>query len=193
VEAMKKGTMPLSMILVIIVILYFGWPGIRKWWKEAAQKSNTSQSALKPEPPQEQPVEADLPLDSKDAAVACGKVLKLDGPGFMKLNTIPRLSRLVSDGGFADEELKNMASAKDLEDMAFRSYALAYLTWEKPAQVSRASFDKMVIDAVGSMDKSKLSSAEQTGLDAFMVKFKRMMLRAFDLGRHDARISPCPS
>jgi hypothetical protein len=85
VEAVKKGTMLLLVILGTIVILYFAWPGIRNWWKEVRLKSNTSQSNLKPEPQQAQPVDADLPLNSKDAAVACGKTLKLKEATFTKL------------------------------------------------------------------------------------------------------------
>lgn len=178
---------------ILVLILYFAGPDIQKWWKEDVLKPSTAHSVLKPEPPQAQPVEADLPLDSKAAAVACGKVLKLDAAGFIKLDLIPRLSQLVGDSGFTDEELKNMSSEKDLQDEAFEAYSLAYLTWEKPTQVSRASLDKMVIDAVSSVNVSKLSSAERTQLDAYLVKFKHMMLKAFDLGRHDAKISPCPS
>jgi hypothetical protein len=187
---MKKGTMPLLMILVVIVVLYFGWPGIRKWRKENEQKSNISN--LTPEQPQTQPVEADLPLDSKDAAVACGKTLKLEKVAFVKLDLITRFSQIMDDSGFTDEELKEFGPSKELQEQSFEAYSLAYLTWEKPKQISRASLDKMVIKADSSVDKSKLSSAERNQFDAFMVKYKRMMLRAFDLGRHDAKISPCP-
>jgi hypothetical protein len=70
-------------------------------------KSGTSLSALQPEPPQAQPVEADLPLDGKGAAVACGKVLKLNKDAFDKLELRPRLSQLLPDSGFTDEELKD--------------------------------------------------------------------------------------
>jgi hypothetical protein len=191
-KAVKKSTMLLLLILGAIVILYFGWPGIRKWWKEDALKSNTSHSTLKTEPPEAQPAEADLPLSSKDAAVACGKTLKLDKTAFAKLDLITRLSQLVNDSGFTAEEFKDLSSADDLQKEEFEAYSLAYLTWEKPTQISRASLDKMVIHADSSVDKSKLSSAQRTQFDAFMVKYKRMMLKAFDLGRHDAKISPCP-
>jgi hypothetical protein len=175
-------------ILGTAVILYFGWSGIRKWWKENALTANTSRSSMKPEPPQTQPVAEDLPLDSKEAAVACGKTLKLEKAAFIKLNLMTRFAQLVDDSGFTDEERK----ALDLGEEEFKSYSLAYLTWEKPTQLSRANLDKMVIDADASVDKSKLSSAERTQFDAYMVKYKRMMVKAFDLGRHDARISPCP-
>jgi hypothetical protein len=50
----------------------------------------------------------------------------------------------------------------------------------------------MVVDAVNSVDESKLSPAERIQLDPFMVKFRRMMVKAFDLGRQDAKKSPCP-
>ncbi len=191
---MKKSTILLVLILGTIVILYFGWPGIRKWWKEGTLKSNTSQSALKPEPPQAQPVEADLPLDSKDATVACGNVLKLDNKeAFVKLDLVRRLARVTHDSGFTDEEIKEMGSEK-LGDQAFKAYGFAYLAWDKP--FSRTDLDKMVINAadsnVNSAEAKRMSSAERAHLDQLLVKFKRMMLKAFDLGRHDAKSSPCP-
>lgn len=107
-------------------------------------KSGTSQSSLQPEPPQAQPVEADLPLDTKDAAVACGKVLKLDKAALEKLDLLPRLAQLLPGSGFTDEELKGkeLLSTEDLADSAFSAYALGYLTWDKPTQTSRADFDK---------------------------------------------------
>lgn len=86
----------------LILILYFGGPEIQKWWKEDVTKSTTSQSAQQPQPTQVQPAESDLPLDSKDAAVACGKVLKLDKTAFEKLDLFPRLSQLLPDSGFTD-------------------------------------------------------------------------------------------
>src|ERR1700677_828091 len=99
-------------------------------------KSGTAQSALEPEPPQAQPIEADLPLDSKDAAVACGKVLKLNDAAFEKLDLIPRLSQLVDDSGFTEEEFKELESNKDLGEDAFSAYSYAYLTWDKSALLS---------------------------------------------------------
>jgi hypothetical protein len=177
---------------ILALILYFGWPDIQKWWKEDVLKSSTSQTALKleQEPPRAQPVEADLPLDSKRAATACGKVLKLDETAFVKLNLIKRFSQIINESGFTDEEAKD--PDMDLQKQVFSAYSLAYLTWDKPAGFSRASLDKKVIDAANSVDLSHASSADRAQFNAYMVKFKRMMLKAFDLGRHDAKISPCP-
>jgi hypothetical protein len=178
----------LFVILGTVVIFYFGWPWIHKWWKESVLTSNTSQSTLKPEPPQTQPVEADLPLDTKDAAVACGKTLKLEKAAFVKLDLMTRFFQLVDDSGFTGEERK----ALDLQEEEFKSYSLAYLTWDKPTEVSRVSLEKIVLNADSSVDKSKISSEERARFDAYMVKYKHMMLKAFDLGRHDAKLSPCP-
>jgi hypothetical protein len=174
-----------------VLVLYFGWPDIQQWFREDVFK-RTPQSAVQLEPPQVQPADADLPLSSKDAAVACGKVLKLDQTAFGKLDLVARLSDLVSKSGFTDEEVTFLGSKKDLEEEAFSAYSLAYLTWEKPNNVSRASLDKMVVDSVQSQDLSTLSPADRAKIDAFVVKLKRMMLNAFDLGRHDAKASPCP-
>jgi hypothetical protein len=178
---------------ILALILYFNSPDIRKWWKEDVMKSGTSQSALQPEPPQAQPVEADLPLDSKDAAVACGRVLKLNKVAFERLYLVPRLSQLVSDSGFSEEEVKALGSTqRTLKKQAFSAYSLAYLTWGKPTQTSREDVDKMVIVAAHSAVNENLPSYDRALFDAYMVKFKRMMVKAFDLGRYDARTSPCP-
>ena len=134
----------------------------------------------------------DVPLSSKDAAVACGKVLKLDTTAFQKLHLIERLSGVVNTSGFTEEEFK-VLSAEELRDEAFKGYSFAYVTWEKSTEVSHASLDKLVVDAVHSDALLKsLSPEDRAEADAFMVKLKRMMLKAFDLGRHDAKISPCP-
>ena len=49
----------------------------------------------------------------------------------------------------------------------------------------------MIVNAVKSVDVSKLTVAEKAHLEQYSVKFKCMMLSAFELGRHDAKISPC--
>jgi hypothetical protein len=175
---------------IVLLLVYFNWSDIQRWVKEL--KSSTPHSTLQVEPSQAQPVEADLPLSSKDAAIACGKVLKLGKPAFKKLDIVPRLASLVNTSGFTEEDMKEMNPAGELEDEAFSAYSLAYLTWEQPTEVSRASFDKMVVHAAHSQDLTKFSPDDRAKFDAYMVKDKSMMLKAFDLGRHDAKTSPCP-
>ncbi len=99
---------------ILILALYFAAPDIKNWWKEDVMKSGSSHSALQPEPTQAEPLEADLQLDSKDAAVSCGKLLKLNETAFDKLDLRSRLSQLVGNCGFTDEELKQLFSPKDL-------------------------------------------------------------------------------
>ena len=180
-------------ILILGLILYSKVSVIQKWWKENVLKSSTPQVAtLKPEPPDAQPAETDLPLDSKAAAVACGKVLKLDKAAFEKLDLVKRFYQLVADSGITDEEAKALGGDKDLDEEEFKAYSFGYITWEKSKEISRADFDKMMIKAAHAADEYKLSSADRTQLDALLVKYKRVMVKAFDLGRHDAKISPCP-
>lgn len=176
---------------IILLVLYFNWSDIQTWVKEDVLKSSSPHSAVQMEPPQAQPVEADLPLTSKDAAVACGKVLKLDEAAFGRLDVINRMFAIVDNSGFTKGEFE-WGSRKELQGNAFSAYAAAYLTWDKPTEVSRASLDKMIVDGVNSLDLRNLSSDERAQLDTYTVKYKRMMLKAFDLGRHDAKASPCP-
>lgn len=135
---------------------------------------------------------SDVSLNRKDAAAPCGVVLKLDTTGFEKLDLINRLSDVVNASNFTEEESKQMASDKGMDDDAFSAYSLAYLTWDKPTGISRADFDKKIDDSVRSTDLTNLSEVEKAGFDAYFVKYKDMMLRAFDLGRRDAEMSPCP-
>ncbi|SRR5712692_9322956 len=177
---------------ILILVLYFGGADIRNWWREDVMKAGAPHVVLKPEPPQTQTHESDVPLDSKAAAAACGKLMKLDKAAFVKLNLVPRFSQLVANSGFTDEELRAMNSNNELSDEEFEAYGFGYIMWDKSKEVSRTDFDKMVINAARSVDEKSLSAAERAQVDAYLVKFKTMMVKAFDLGRHDARISPCP-
>jgi len=157
---------------------------------EDVLKSNSPHLALNAEPAQARPVD-DLPLSSKAAAGACGNVMKLNKEAFVKLDVIARLSQVVNNSRFTGVEMKGLTSPQQLQEEALQAYSLAYLTWEKTTELSRARLEKTVVGAVSSVDESSLSAAERAQLEAYLVKFKRMMLNAFDLGRHDARISPC--
>lgn len=157
----------------------FSLSNIQKWFKEDA-KPNISQS-----------VQAGPPNTTQ--AVACGKVLKLDKSGFAKLRVFEKLAGIVADSGFTEKDVKELSSALDVQQLAFSSYALGYVTWEKSDELSRADYNKSVqgvIDAFQS--KNQDSSAEEKAyLNGIMAKCKRMSLNAFDLGRHDAN-EPCP-
>jgi hypothetical protein len=174
-------------------VLYLNASEIQNWWNRDVLKSTAPQSVLKPEPPPAQTVRTDSPLDSKAAAVACGKVMKLDKAAFAKLDLFKRLNQLAVDSGVTNEELTALGgSDKEQNEQVFQAYALGYLTWDKSNGVSRADFDEMAMRAIHSADKFNLSTDERAQLDAYFVKYKRMLVGAFDLGRHDARISPCP-
>ncbi len=156
---------------------------------------SASKSAMPKILMQAQPVAADLPdlpLSDKDAAVACGAVLKLDKAGFAKLNLIARISQVVTDSGVTDEELKALSSADEFQQQVFSAYGLAYLSWDKSAQYSKADLDKDITKIVNSVDTRSLSSDEKIQIEAYLAKLKNAMLKAFELGRHDARTSPCP-
>jgi hypothetical protein len=154
-------------------------------------KSHTQQDQTTPPLPPEDYT----PLSASASAVACGSTLKLDTAMFTKLDLVRRLDDIVNNSGYTKDEIKNLAPdpPDDLNKEAFQAYSLAYLTWDKPKKVSRATLDKAVSDAVNSPDLTKLSPDERAELDVYWAKFRNMMLRAFELGRHDARLSPCPN
>jgi hypothetical protein len=175
-------------ILIVLLVLFLN----RSDGQRDTLKSSTSQIAVQMEPQQTQPVESDLPLSSKDAAASCGKVLKLGDVAFKKLHLVNRLSSIVDSSGFTEEEFKMASSEADLNEEAFSSYSLAYLSWDKPTELSRANLDKKIVDTFNAVDTKHLSSDQKVEFDSILVKSKSMMLKAFDLGRHDAKISPCP-
>jgi hypothetical protein len=57
---------------------------------------------------------------------------------------LPRLSQLLPDSGFTKVELKDkqLFSTEDLSEEAFSSYALAYLTWDKPTHFLRSEHNE---------------------------------------------------
>jgi hypothetical protein len=177
-------------IPILAILLFGGWSDITKWWQEDIRKSGNAPVVIAPEPAQSQPFESEVELNEKQAQLACGKTLKLGRTTFDHLNIHPRLSQLLPASGFTQAEIDDPAS-KDLETEAFQAYSLGFLTWDKPKQMSRGRLDQMIVNAVKSVDISKLTVAEKAQLEQYLVKFKRMMLSAFELGRHDAKISPC--
>jgi hypothetical protein len=177
-------------VLLIFYFIYFNnRQDIEDWvrYDILKQPLHSSLQAEGSSPPVEQP------LNSKDAAVACGKILKLERPAYENLNIIDRLSAVVSGAGFTEQEVKDMGdSEKNLDEQAFKAYSFAYLTWDKPTSESRVDFDKMIVKVFNSQDLHTLSAGERAQFERYSGKVKRMMLQAFELGRHDARISPCP-
>jgi hypothetical protein len=175
---------------ILLLALYCWSPEINEWWKGIHNASTATRITLQPELAPVQPVQADLQLSSQEASVACGRVLKLNKSGVEKLNLVQRLNNLVEETGFTDKDFSEIESRNDLEKHAFSAYALAYATWEK--STSRDDMDKMVMKAFQAALSLKLSPEETIALNVYLVKYKRMLVNAFDLGRHDAKVSPCP-
>ncbi len=148
----------LVIVPILLLIGYFNRQDIESWVRDDLLKP--SHTSLQAEP---SPVES--PLTTSQAAVACGRVLKLETPAFEKLKLLDRLSMVVTNAGFSDEELKAMPS-KDI--------------------------DKMIVKVLNGQDLSAMSASDRAAFEAFIVKFRGVMLHAFELGRQDARTSPCP-
>jgi hypothetical protein len=174
----------LVIVPILLLIGYFNRQDIESWVRNDLLKP--SHTSLQAEP---SPVEP--PLTASQAATACGRVLKLETPAFEKLKLLDRLSAVVANGAFTDEELKAMPS-KDIEEEAFSAYSFAYLLWDKPTDSSRAEFDKMIVKVFNAQDLSAMSASDRALYETFIVKFRGVMLHAFELGRHDARMFPCP-
>src|SRR5271165_1543903 len=129
----QTGRVPLSWIQVrnvyafvlpiFAAILYFNRGDIEKW---------AHNLWLNTRPIRIQAAPRELPLDAASSALACGNVMKLEGPAFAKFNIPNRISDAVSKSNYTAEEFKDVSSEKDLEEDAFSAYAAGYLTWNKP-------------------------------------------------------------
>jgi hypothetical protein len=184
----SKSPLPTIAILIGVVALLL--LGVRAIMKQPTKEKTAVM--VHTDPPKAQPVAADIPLSDKDAAVACGAVLKLDKAGFAKLDLIARINQLITESGVTDEELKELSSKDEFQQQVFSAYGLAYLSWDKSAQYSKADLDKDITNVVNSVDTRSLSSDEKTQIDEYLAKLKNAMVKAFELGRRDAKMTPCP-
>ena len=133
----------------------------------------------------------DKPAKKTLAAKSCGQSVPPNIEGMKRLRLIPRLSSLVDNRGFTQEEFEKLMSHDELQDQAADFYGFAYVMWKKPfprdkiSEMIDKSFQK------GLAGKS-FSSAEKIQLDTFLPKYKNMMVQAFDMGHADANRRPCP-
>jgi len=174
---------------ILIGVLFLNLADAKGWFKsgdspsKAARAEYQAASAL-PTPPE------DVVLSKKDSADACGSVLQLGTDAFPKLDIHTRLSSMISDA-FTDKELSEEESAKDLEQDLFHSYSLGYTTWEDSNGETRTKLAKGIKDEFWT-ETFKLKSEDRPAFYAYQGKYDRLTLTAFDMGRHDARTSPCP-
>jgi len=125
--------------------------------------------------------------------VPCGKVLRLDEAAIKRLDLYARLSQLVTDSGFTDEELKEMKSSNALlREEVLDTYRSAYSTWYKPTDDYQAQLDYAVTNTIHSKDYRKLAPKSRALSDSYLAKFEKMMVKAHSLGKDDAQKAPCP-
>jgi hypothetical protein len=167
------------LISIAALFAYLYWQNIQRWRYRDARRWADAQH-----------VEVALPLDDKEAAFTCGKLLKIDKAGFIsKLDILERMRQVVRDSGFTDEEIKESGSL--LGETAYMAYVWGFMTFDKSLQSVKMQWDDMVKKNIDSL-RNKWSSEEGKQMDALLPSINQMQLRAFDLGRRDARLSPCP-
>jgi len=174
---------------IIAGVLFLNLADAKGWFKSESHLGNAraqyQAAAALPAAPSE------APLGKQDAKNTCGSVLQLDTDAFPKLGIHTRLSSMISDAGFTDEELSEEESAKDLEQDLFHPYSLGYTTWEDSNSEIRAKLAKGIEDEFRT-ESLKLKSEDRPAFYAYEGKYDRLILTAFDMGRRDARTSPCP-
>lgn len=168
---------------IFALILFFSWSDIRAW-------VNNDLLRAKPQPLLVEAAPAEPPLDAISSAKACGTVLKLQTPAFTKLNLHERMTALVRESNFTEQE-KTISSADDLENDAFSGYSLGYLTWDKPVDPIRSDLTQKMITQINT-GAAKLSAGDGAIFKSYGNKDVQMIMSAFDMGRRDGRTSPCP-
>jgi hypothetical protein len=175
-------------ILVIAVLL--SWANARGWLN--GRKSVLHNPRAELQTASELPAAAkEAPLTRKESNEACGAVLKLETSTFAKLDLHTRLSGIVKESAFTQEELEEGGSAGQLEQDAFNAYSLGYRTWKDPNNDMRSKVGKEIQKTILT-ESLKLTNDERAGFYAYVHKDNRLTMNAFDLGRRDARTSPCP-
>jgi hypothetical protein len=101
------------------------------------------------------------------------------------------MSALVKASGFTEDDFKNISKPEEIEEDAFSAYAGGYLTWEKPAEPIRGDLSQKMIARINT-GAANLSGNDVTVFREYGNKNVQMVMKAFDMGRHDARTSPCP-
>jgi hypothetical protein len=177
-----------SPILIIGILLY--WANARGWLDASERTPHNARAELMaaaalPAAPEE------APLTQKESRYACGAVLKLGSATFAKMDIHTHLAGMVEATAFTAEELEEGGSAEQLEQDAFSAYSLGYETWEEPNNDTRSKISKDLRKTLIT-ESLKMKSEERPAFYAYASKDNRLTVNAFDLGRRDARTSPCP-
>jgi hypothetical protein len=100
---------------------------------------------------------------------------------------------IVTDSGLTDEEVEEMKSSGALlREETFDAYRSAYSTWYESTDDYQEKLDYAVTNTVRSKDYKKLAPKNRALSDAYLVKFEKLMVEAHNLGRSDAKTTPCP-
>jgi hypothetical protein len=168
---------------ILAVIIALNWSGLKGWVKHDLLNAKAGPVKVEAAP-------IELPMDDAQSAKACGATMKLETEAFVKLNVHKRMNDLVDASNFTNEDFTNVSKRDDIEGDAFAGYSLGFLTWNKaPEPIRQGVIQKMN----ESIDKgaAKLSSSDAETLREYGNKNVQMITKAFDMGRHDGRMSPC--
>jgi hypothetical protein len=116
-----------------------------------------------------------------------------DAAAIKRLDLDTRLTQLVSDAGFTDEELKEMKSSNALlKEQAFEGYRSAFSTWYKPTDDIQAAMEQAVTSTMQSEKHKKLPPRKRELNDGYLMKFEKTIVKAHRLGKRDGTTAPCP-
>jgi hypothetical protein len=168
---------------ILALIIFFNWSDITGWVKNDLLRGRAQPTKVEAAPIEQS-------LDDSSSAKACGSVLKLKSKDIDKLKLHERLSELVKTSGFTEEDFKNVSKPEELEKVAFSAYTGGYLTWDKPADPIRSDLSKKLITRINT-GAEEFSANDAVIFREYANKSVQMVMKAYDMGRHDARTSPC--
>lgn len=170
-------------IPIAVLVICLNWSDLKGWVEHDVLHAKAPPIKVEAAP-------VEQPLDALSAVRACGSTLKLEQANFVKLNLHDRLSGLVTSSDFTTDEL-NVEKPDDLEQDAFAGYSGGFLAWNKPGDQMRNDLMQRFNKTVDA-SAEKLSAADAEELRSFSKKEVQLIMKAYDMGRRDARTSPCP-
>lgn len=167
---------------ILALVLFFSWANISAWVMYDLLHIRPKVVAMQ--------AKSEPALDAAQSAVACGNLLKLEQPTFVKLNLDERIGLLVKRSNFTPAEA-NVSSKDDIDEDAFAAYALGFLTWNKPMDSVLGDLDKKMVAQINDAG-SKLTGNDLRAFNSYTDKWHTLYVNALDMGRSDGRTSPCP-
>jgi hypothetical protein len=117
--------------------------------------------------------------------------LKLTKKGITLLGLEGRLPVLVRSSGFTAHDFNRESYDHLYGDVLF-AYIIGYIGWDKPYHDASANWETATYLQFAIENPTLSAQVDNDEVKYFKQKYEKMMNHAFQLGRDDADMSPCP-